>query len=89
MSYTKIFKDKQDDDQGGAIESVEESKDNKDLPEPWFSIEEASSVNKQRMTTVDIVKLVSPATLPISVVGIDDGKETKIGSGTGFIITKD
>ena len=89
MSYTKIFKDKQDDDQGGAIESVEESKDNKELPEPWFSIEEASSVNKQRMTTVDIVKLVSPATLPISVVGIDDGKETKIGSGTGFIITKD
>ena len=89
MSYTKIFKDKQDDDQGSAIESVEESKDNKELPEPWFSIEEASSVNKQRMTTVDIVKLVSPATLPISVVGIDDGKETKIGSGTGFIITKD
>ena len=89
MSYTKIFKDKQDDDQGGAIESVEESKDNKELPEPWFSLEEASSVNKQRMTTVDIVKLVSPATLPISVVGIDDGKETKIGSGTGFIITKD
>ena len=89
MSYTKIFKDKQDDDQGSAIESVEESKDNKELPEPWFSIEEASSVNKQRMTTVDIVKLVSPATLPISVVGVDDGKETKICSGTGFIITKD
>ena len=59
------------------------------MPEPWFSIEEASSVNKQRMTTVDIVKKVSPATVPISIIGVDDGKETKIGSGTGFIITDD
>ncbi|MBR4404277.1 MAG: trypsin-like peptidase domain-containing protein [Clostridiales bacterium] len=60
-----------------------------ELPEPWFSIEDAASVNKKRLTTVDIVKLVSPATVSLSVVGIDDGKETKIGSGTGFIITED
>ena len=39
--------------------------------------------------TVEIVKLVSPATVSLSVVGVDDGKETKLGSGTGFIITED
>ena len=90
MSYTRIFKNRtDDDDEQGAIESITESSNAADLPEPWFSIEEASSVNSQKMTTVDIVKKVSPATVPISVISVDDGKETKIGSGTGFIITKD
>ncbi len=90
MSYTRIFKSRADDDENqGAIESITESANPTTLPEPWFSIEEASSVNSQKMTTVDIVKKVSPATVPISVISVDDGKETKIGSGTGFIITKD
>ena len=89
MSYTKLFKDKADDAPESAIESITESENKAELPAPWFSIEEASSVNKQRMTTVDIVNKVSPATLPIAVIGVDDGKETKIGSGTGFIITED
>ena len=91
MSYTRIFKDNKKADREGAIESIEGSAKSEpsELPEPWFSIEEASSVNKQRMTTVDIVKKVSPATVPISIIGVDDGKETKIGSGTGFIITDD
>ena len=91
MSYTRIFKDKKAQESEGAIESIEASANSEpsELPEPWFSIEEASSVNKQRMTTVDIVKKVSPATVPISIICADDGKETKIGSGTGFIITDD
>ncbi len=90
MSYTRIFKNRaDDDDEQGAIESITESANVSSLPEPWFSIEEASSVNSQKMTTVDIVKKVSPATVPISVISVDDGKETKISSGTGFIITKD
>ena len=91
MSYTRIFKDNKKADREGSIESIEGSAKSEpsELPEPWFSIEEASSVNKQRMTTVDIVKKVSPATVPISIIGVDDGKETKIGSGTGFIITDD
>ena len=91
MSYTRIFKTNKNTDPDNGIGSIEESKSSEpsELPEPWFSIEEASSVNKQRMTTVDIVKKVSPATLPISVIGVDDGKESKIGSGTGFIITED
>ena len=91
MSYTRIFKDNKKADREGAIESIEGSAKSElsELPEPWFSIEEASSVNKQRMTTVEIVKKVSPATVPISIIGVDDGKETKIGSGTGFIITED
>ncbi len=89
MSYTRIFKSNSNDDQGSAIESIAESQNKEELPAPWFSIEEASSVNKQRMTTVDIVKKVSPATVPIAVIGVNDGKENKIGSGTGFIINED
>ena len=73
------------------IESIENSKNSvpTELPEPWFSLEEAASVNKQRLSTVEIVKLVSPATVSLSVVGVDNDKETKLGSGTGFIITED
>lgn len=89
MSYTRIFKSKNNDGGESAIESIAESENKEELPAPWFSIEEASSVNKQRMTTVDIVKKVSPATVPIAVIGVVDGKETKVGSGTGFIITED
>ena len=62
------------------------------LPEPWFSLEEAASIasdDKTKMSVVDIFKEVSPATVPISVVSVDNGKETKIDSGTGFIITED
>ena len=91
MSYTKIFKSDNYDDyqETGAIEQITDKMNPQELPEPWFSLEEASSVNKQKMATVDIVKKVSPATVPLSIIGIDDGQETKIGSGTGFIITKD
>ncbi|MCR5328594.1 MAG: trypsin-like peptidase domain-containing protein [Saccharofermentans sp.] len=62
------------------------------LPDPWFSLEEAASIaspDKTTLSVVDIFKKVSPATIPISVVSVDNGKETKIGSGTGFIITED
>jgi len=63
-----------------------------DLPEPWFFIEEAAVAgdpDKTRMAVVDIFKEVSPATVSLTVISVDDGKETKIGSGTGFIITED
>ena len=61
-------------------------------PEPWFSLEDAAyvaSADKTRMTTVEIAKQVSPATVSLTVVGVDDDIETVIGSGTGFIITDD
>ena len=62
-----------------------------ELPDPWFSLEEATTIasDKNRMTVVDIFNSVSPATVPLTVIGVDDGKETKLGSGTGFIITED
>lgn len=63
-----------------------------ELQEPWFSLEEAANIassDKTRKSIVDIVKEVSPATVSLSVIGVDDGKETKLGSGTGFIITDD
>ena len=62
------------------------------LPDPWFSLEEAASIaspDKTTLSVVDIFKKVSPATVPLSIVSVDNGKETKIGSGTGFIITED
>ena len=91
FSQTRGFKSRKPDNQVSAIESIEESIANptEALPEPWFSLEEAATVNKDRMSTVEIVKLVSPATVSISIISVDDGKETKISSGTGFIITED
>ena len=62
------------------------------LPDPWFSLEDAAHIassDKTTLSVVDIFKEVSPATVPLSVVSVDNGKETKIGSGTGFIITED
>ncbi|MBE7071636.1 MAG: PDZ domain-containing protein [Ruminococcaceae bacterium] len=61
-------------------------------PEPWFSLEDAAyvpSADKTRMTTVEIAKQVSPATVSLKVIGVDNDTETVIGSGTGFIITDD
>ena len=93
FSYTKT-QNKTSSDPTSAIESMIDS-DNPaadELPEPWFALEDAASVtdpNKTRKSVVDIVKEVSPATVPISVISVDDDKETKIGSGTGFIITSD
>lgn len=62
------------------------------LPDPWFSLEEAASIaspDKTALSVVDIFNKVSPATVPLSIVSVDNGKETKITSGTGFIITED
>ncbi|MBR4431304.1 MAG: trypsin-like peptidase domain-containing protein [Clostridiales bacterium] len=92
FSYTKT--QKTNTDPTSAIESMINSDDPAadELPEPWFALEDAASVsdpNKTRMSVVDIVKEVSPATVPISVINVDDNKEAKISSGTGFIITSD
>ena len=76
-----------------AEEAEDMSADKEDLPEPWFSLEEAASVsdpNKQTLTTVEIVDKVSPATLAIHLMGKSSGsKDVEIGAGTGFIITED
>lgn len=61
-------------------------------PEPWFSLEDAAYVpvsGKTRMTTVEIAEKVSPATVSLSVIGVDNDLEKLLGSGTGFIITDD
>ena len=90
LSYTRgVSRNTDNTSETGSTAAGESSKD---LPEPWFSLDEAASVSpadKTRMSTVEIVKKVSPATVSISIVGVDNGKETKIGSGTGFIITED
>ena len=75
-------------------EATEETEDKpaEERPEPWFSLEDAAyvpSADKTRMTTVEIAKQVSPATVSLKVIGVDNDTETVIGSGTGFIITDD
>jgi len=80
-------------------ENEEEDEDNEAKPttvsskaQPWFSLEEASSVSsstKTKLSTVDIVNSVSPATVSIYIKGTVNGVEKKISSGSGFIITED
>ena len=67
-----------------------------ELPEPFFSLEEAASVtdpNKPTLSTVEIASLVSPATVSVYIYAssedIDIGDNTAISSGSGFIITED
>lgn len=89
LSYTSSLNRKGDaepDEEPSSTEQVTSSQ----LPEPWFSIEEATaSADKARLSTVEIAKKVSPATVSIAIVGVEDGKEKKLGSGTGFIIDED
>lgn len=91
LTYTKSMKQTSDSDTSETSSDVTK-KATDDLPEPWFSLEEAAligSSDKTRKSVVDIVNEVSPATVSLSIVGVEDGKEKKIGSGTGFIITED
>lgn len=92
LSYTGIARSSSGSGKDPEAENVPADTNAGDLPEPWFSLEDAASVTspgKTKMSVVDIVKKVSPATVPITVIGVDDNKETKLGSGTGFIITED
>ena len=91
LTYTKTMKQSTESDPVDPSSDVTK-KATDDLPEPWFSLEEAAligSSDKTRKSVVDIVEEVSPATVSLSIVGVEDGKEKKIGSGTGFIITED
>ena len=91
LSYTRSIKSNTSSGTGEGTAAVRDTPDG-ELPEPWFSLEEAASVSdpdKTRMSTVDIVKKVSPATVSLSIISVDNNKETRIGSGSGFIITSD
>lgn len=90
FSYMRIARN--NESTASTAETEETPAETEVYPEPWFSLEEAANIasaDKTRKSTVDIVKEVSPATVSLSVIGVDDGKETKLGSGTGFIITDD
>lgn len=59
---------------------------------PHFSLEEAASVydpNKKTLSTVEIYNQVYPATVTIYIRGEQDGVDTVLGAGSGFIITDD
>ncbi|MBO4408077.1 MAG: trypsin-like peptidase domain-containing protein [Clostridiales bacterium] len=82
-----------------ATEKTEESKndDTEKLDtksaDPWFSIDDAASVNKEggktKLSTVDIANKVSPSTVSIYIKGDYNKKSVTISSGSGFIISKD
>ncbi len=66
--------------------------DTANLPDPWFSLEEAASVtdpNKQKLSVTEIVDKVSPATFSLYTKGDINGAERTLVSGSGFVITKD
>ena len=89
MSYARST---QSGNGGAALVETASNVSSEDLPDPWFSLEDAtmlSSSDKVRMPVVDIVKQVSPGTVSLAIISVDDGKETKLGSGTGFIISED
>ena len=91
LSYTRNIKSNTASGTGVGTSTVRKTPDG-DLPEPWFSLEDAASLSdpdKTRLSTVDIVKKVSPATVSLSIIGVDNNKEKRIGSGSGFIITSD
>lgn len=92
LSYT-MFASKNKDTADGTGEPDEiVTVSSGERPEPWFSLEDATAVSssdKTRLSVVDIFKKVSPATVSLNVIGVDNDKETKLGSGTGFIITDD
>ena len=65
-----------------------------DLPEPFFSLEEAASVtdpDKQTLSVADIAASVGPATVSVYIYAPSDGtgSETPVSSGSGFLITED
>ena len=90
LSYTRTASNTSETT--NAVPEQTEDQPSEERPEPWFALEDAAyvaSADKTRMTTVEIAKQVSPATVSLTVVGVDDDIETVIGSGTGFIITDD
>ena len=65
-----------------------------DLPEPFFSLEEAASVtdpDKQTLSVADIAAAVGPATVSVYIYAPSEGTgaETPVSSGSGFLITED
>lgn len=62
------------------------------VADPEFSLENAASVydpNKETLSTTEIVRLVSPATVSVYVMGTVNNVTTPIFSGTGFFISDD
>ncbi|MBP5181049.1 MAG: trypsin-like peptidase domain-containing protein [Clostridiales bacterium] len=87
MTYTQGPRDEQE-----TQESEEDER--RPLPpvDPEFSIEHAASVydpNKTTLSTVEIVRVVSPATVSIYIMGDVNGVIAPVFSGTGFLISDD
>lgn len=90
MTYVKVSEGTKSSGEEPAITNLE------NLPEPFFSLEEAASVtdpDKPTLSTVEIASTVGPATVSVyiyeSAEGIGRGGNSPLSSGSGFIITED
>ncbi len=62
------------------------------LANPEFSLENAASVtdpNKETLSTTEIVRLVSPATVTVYVMGTVNNVSAPVFAGTGFFVSGD
>ena len=88
MTYSAYRSEDDDDDR----EEREESEHSVNpVADPEFSLERAASVtdpNKTTLSTVEIVRLVSPATVSVYVMGTVNDRNTPIFSGTGFFVSE-
>ncbi len=60
--------------------------------DPHFTLEQAASVydpNKETLTTMEIVDLVSPATVSVFITEVSSGAPLTVSSGSGFIISEE
>lgn len=82
----------------GLSGSEEVERDDEDEPEvsplanPEFSLENAASVtdpDKETLSTTEIVRLVSPATVTVYVMGTVNNVSTPVFAGTGFFVSGD
>lgn len=90
MTYTAGMRSRDED---------EDSKSDNDtsnrvspVADPEFSLENAASVtdpNKETLSTTEIVRLVSPATVSVYVMGDINGQNTPVFTGTGFFVSED
>ena len=77
-------------DNTGTQKPEELSSDKGELPDPWFSLEEAASAtraDKKALKVTEIVDLVNPATISLYIKRTSGGQTKTVSSGTGFIIT--
>lgn len=91
-SYKDSKKKPSDDDKKDDEDKENSEAERKEVVDPLFNLEEASSVsdpNKETLKTWEIANKVMPATVSIYIVQDYTGEEVTLASGSGFVLTED